>query len=136
MNVQRDSQPTPPTQRVPESEILVFAKTQLTLPDKIDPSDAMNWQHTLYSRLGGGRVPREDDEEKKLVPTVDETVDNIVAMAKVLYGLHIVSIADPKRKARDTCCVRLAGLFHKCSARQCLSSSFLPSFFYLLCENT
>lgn len=70
----------------------MFAKTQLTLPDKTDPSDAMNWQHTLYSRLGGGRVPREDDDEKKLVPTVDETVDNIVAMAKVLYGLHIVSI--------------------------------------------
>ncbi|XP_042892542.1 ryanodine receptor-like isoform X4 [Penaeus japonicus] len=75
--------------KVPESEIVVFAKTQLTLPDKTDPSDAMNWQHTLYSRLGGGRVPREDDDEKKLVPTVDETVDNIVAMAKVLYGLHI-----------------------------------------------
>lgn len=130
VNVRRDSQPAPPMQKVPESEILVFAKTQLTLPDKIDPSDAMNWQHTLYSRLGGGRVPREDDEEKKLVPSVDETVDNIVAMAKVLYGLHIVSIADPKRSPRGTCCVRLAGLFQKCPARQC-SSSWFSSYIFL-----
>lgn len=66
-------------QKVSESEILDFAKAQLTLPDKFDPSDAMNWQHTLYSRLGGGRTPREEDEDKKLVPTVDDTVDRIVA---------------------------------------------------------
>lgn len=83
--------PLPLKQKGSESEILEFAKSQLTLPDKYDPSDAMNWQHTLYSRLGGGRVPREDDEDKKLVPTVDDTVERIVAMAKVLYGLHIVS---------------------------------------------
>ena len=75
-----------------ENEILDFVRTQLTLPDKYDPSDAMNWQHTLYSRLGGGRTPREDEEDKKLVPTVDDTVERIVAMAKVLYGLHIVSL--------------------------------------------
>lgn len=77
-----------------ETEILEFAKTQLTLPDKIDPSDAMNWQHTLYSQLGGGRVPRSDDtDDKKLVPAIDDTVERIVAMAKVLFGLHIVSAA-------------------------------------------
>lgn len=75
-----------------ENEILDFVRTQLTLPDKYDPADAMNWQHTLYSRLGGGRTPREDEEDKKLVPTVDDTVERIVAMAKVLYGLHIVSL--------------------------------------------
>lgn len=80
-------------QKVLETEIRDFAKTQLTLPDKFNPSDSMNWQHTLYSRLGGGRVPREDDDDKKLVPTVDDTVVRIVAMAKVLYGLHIVSLA-------------------------------------------
>ncbi|ROT85518.1 ryanodine receptor [Penaeus vannamei] len=107
--------------KVPESEILVFAKTQLTLPDKIDPSDAMNWQHTLYSRLGGGRVPREDDEEKKLVPSVDETVDNIVAMAKVLYGLHIIdhpqsskevwrSVVSIQRKRAVIACFRQTSL--------------------------
>lgn len=79
-------------QKISESEILDFVKTQLTLPDKFDPSDSMNWQHTLYSRLGGGRTPREEDEDKKLMPTIDNTVDRIVAMAKVLYGLHIVSL--------------------------------------------
>lgn len=84
-----------PEQKVSESEIMDFAKAQLTLPDKFDPSDAMNWQHTLYSRLGGGRAIREEEEDKKLVPTVDNTVDRIVAMAKVLYGLHIVSVLLP-----------------------------------------
>lgn len=79
-------------QKISESDILDFVKAQLTLPDKFDPSDAMNWQHSLYSRLGGGRTPREEDEDKKLVPTVDDTIDRIVAMAKVLYGLHIVSL--------------------------------------------
>ena len=75
-----------------ETEILDFARNHLTLPDKIDPSDAMNWQHTLYSRLGGGRTPRQmGEDEKKLVPAVDDTVERIVAMAKVLFGLHIVS---------------------------------------------
>ena len=80
-------------QKVNENEIHDFAKMQLTLPDKMDPSDAMNWQHTLYSRLGGGRAPREDeDSDKKLVPAIDDTVERIVAMAKVLFGLHIVSL--------------------------------------------
>ena len=76
-----------------ESEIFDYVKTTLTLPDKMDPCDALNWQHTLYSRLGGGRVVviAEDDDSKKLVPTIDDTVERIVAMAKVLHGLHIVS---------------------------------------------
>ena len=82
-----------------EHEILDFAKTQLTLPDKIDPSDAMSWQHHLYSKLGS----------KKPSPTIvtantstkananqqailDELVERILAMAKVLFGLHMVKI--------------------------------------------
>ncbi|KAK3867881.1 hypothetical protein Pcinc_026695, partial [Petrolisthes cinctipes] len=104
-----------------ESEILDFAMTQLTLPNKYDPSDAMNWQHTLYSRLGGGRVPREDEEEKKLVPTVDDTVERIVAMAKVLYGLHIIdhpqtskevwrSVVSIQRKRAVIACFRQTSL--------------------------
>lgn len=65
----------------------------MTLPEKIDPSDAMSWQHTLYSRLGGGRHPRmiEGKGSIKEAPKVDDTVERIVAMAKVLHGLHIVS---------------------------------------------
>ena len=59
----------------------------------MDPCDALNWQHTLYSRLGGGRVVviSEEDDSKKQEPTLDDTVERIVAMAKVLHGLHIVS---------------------------------------------
>lgn len=78
-------------QRTSEQDILEFIKIQLTLPDKIDPSDAMSWQHTLYSRLGGGRVRRlDEDDTKKVISKTDDTADRIVAMAKVLYGLHIV----------------------------------------------
>ncbi|KAK9743810.1 hypothetical protein QE152_g8310 [Popillia japonica] len=35
--------------KMPEYEIIDFAKIQLTLPDKIDPADEMSWQHYLYS---------------------------------------------------------------------------------------
>ncbi|XP_066971314.1 ryanodine receptor isoform X16 [Macrobrachium rosenbergii] len=107
--------------KVNEAEIFDFAKTQLTLPDRIDPSDAMNWQHILYSRLGGGRVPREEDEDKKIVPTVDDTVERIVAMAKVLYGLHIIdhpstmkevwrSVVSMQRKRAILACFRQTSL--------------------------
>lgn len=69
-----------------ECDIHEFAKTQLTLPDKIDPADEMSWQHYLYSQLG------QKKEGEAVVTKVDELVDRIVAMAKVLYGLHMVSI--------------------------------------------
>ena len=69
-----------------EYDIHEFAKTQLTLPDKIDPADEMSWQHYLYSKLG------QKKEGEAAVTKVDELVDRIVAMAKVLYGLHMVSI--------------------------------------------
>lgn len=66
-----------------------FAKTQLTLPDKIDPADEMSWQHYLYSQLGTKKevVVEVKDKEKHL----EELVERIVAMAKVLFGLHMVS---------------------------------------------
>ncbi|KAG8232313.1 hypothetical protein J437_LFUL009412 [Ladona fulva] len=38
--------------KMPEYEIIEFAKMQLTLPDRIDPADEMSWQHYLYSKLG------------------------------------------------------------------------------------
>jgi hypothetical protein len=63
-----------------------FAKIQLTLPDKIDPADEMSWQHYLYSKLG----QKKTDEEGKPMK-IDEIVERIVAMSKVLYGLHMVS---------------------------------------------
>lgn len=78
---------------MPEYDIINFAKTQLTLPDKIDPADEMSWQHYLYSQLGSKKstaIGIIDGTGKNLL---EETVDRIVAMSKVLYGLHMVSFA-------------------------------------------
>jgi len=84
---------------MPESDISDFTKTQLTLPDKIDPSDAMSWQHHLYSKLGNKKPGAEENDLKVKQSNVnmtkqqilDELVDRIVAMAKVLFGLHMVN---------------------------------------------
>lgn len=83
-----------------ETEVIEFANTQLTLPDKLDPADEMSWQHYLYSKLGKVEVSEEIIEKPVTGPTeklktreeiIQETVERIVAMAKVLYGLHMVS---------------------------------------------
>jgi len=75
-------------QKLPENDIVEFAKTQLTLPDKIDPADEMSWQHYLYSQLGTKKelIVEVKDKEKHL----EDLVERIVAMAKVLFGLHMV----------------------------------------------
>lgn len=80
-----------------EPEILDFARTQLTLPDALDPSDAMSWQHHLYSKLGTKKLPTDENDLsnkgaqiKDKQQQLDELVDRIVAMAKVLFGLHMV----------------------------------------------
>jgi ryanodine receptor 2 len=85
-------------QRVPDHEIIEFAKTQLTLPDKIDPSDVMSWQHHLYSKLGSKKphnitavttaTTAKNSANQQAI--LDELVERIVTMAKVLYGLHTV----------------------------------------------
>lgn len=85
---------------MPETDVIEFARTQLTLPDKLDPCDEMSWQHYLYSKLGKSQ-PSEEIVEKPMpgatekIKTKDEiiqeTAERIVAMAKVLYGLHMVS---------------------------------------------
>lgn len=84
-----------------ETDVIEFARTQLTLPDKLDPADEMSWQHYLYSKLG--KKEEEPDDTSEKVPTpitaiekskekiIEETADRIVAMAKVLFGLHMVS---------------------------------------------
>lgn len=85
---------------MPESDVIEFARTQLTLPDKLDPADEMSWQHYLYSKLGKkDPLPEELStekvitDEKKKEKLIEETVERIVAMAKVLFGLHMVRIA-------------------------------------------
>lgn len=84
-----------------ESDVIEFAKTQLTLPDKLDPADEMSWQHYLYSKLGK-KEPTEvimekpstgaAEKVKSKEQIIQETVERIVAMAKVLFGLHMVSL--------------------------------------------
>lgn len=84
-----------------ESEVIEFARTQLTLPDKFDPADEMSWQHYLYSKLGKKELLPEEVPEKVAAGTekkskekiIEETAERIVAMAKVLFGLHMVSMA-------------------------------------------
>jgi ryanodine receptor 2 len=84
---------------MPEYEVLDFARTQLTLPDKLDPADEMSWQHYLYSKLGKKNEATLEDVSEKPASTADkkgeekkieDTVERIVAMAKVLFGLHMV----------------------------------------------
>lgn len=84
---------------MPEYDVVDFARTQLTLPDKLDPADEMSWQHYLYSKLG--KKPEQSIEEvqekaaadkKGEEKKIEDTVERIVAMAKVLFGLHMVTI--------------------------------------------
>lgn len=80
-----------------EIDVIEFARTQLTLPDKFNPADEMSWQHYLYSKLGKKDIVPDDLMDKQAITGTDkkgdkiqDTVDRIVAMAKVLYGLHMV----------------------------------------------
>ncbi|KAG1681767.1 Ryanodine receptor [Nymphon striatum] len=77
--------------RVNEADISDDIKMQLTLPDKIDPSDSMNWQHHLYSKLGSKK-------SSDISIPLDTLVERIIDMAKVLYGLHVAS-NNPSTKA-------------------------------------
>lgn len=84
--------------KMPEYDVIEFARNQLTLPDKLDPSDEMSWQHYLYSKLGKTEEPVDEQALEKVNANANEkgkdktteTVDRIVAMAKVLFGLHMV----------------------------------------------
>lgn len=60
----------------------------------------MSWQHYLYSKLGKKSeksieeaVEKSASEKKNEDKKIEDTVERIVAMAKVLYGLHMVSIS-------------------------------------------
>lgn len=84
---------------MPEYDVVDFARTQLTLPDKLDPADEMSWQHYLYSKLGKKNdqsieevVEKATTDKKGEEKKIEDTVERIVAMAKVLFGLHMVII--------------------------------------------
>ncbi|XP_069698288.1 ryanodine receptor isoform X7 [Periplaneta americana] len=100
--------------KMPESEIMEFANTQLTLPDKIDPADEMSWQHYLYSKLG----QKKTDEEGKPIK-IEDVVERIVAMSKVLYGLHMQA---NKPSPNRSCWKRVLSAARKRAAIACLRS--------------
>ena len=72
-----------------DEDITEFVKNQLILPVKINPDDELSWQHHLYSTLGN-KQPSQVSEMKK--EALDLLVQRIVALGKVLFGLHMVSI--------------------------------------------
>ncbi|CAH0546152.1 unnamed protein product [Brassicogethes aeneus] len=108
--------------KLPEYDIIDFAKTQLTLPDKIDPADEMSWQHYLYSQLGSKKSVSIGAVDGNGKNQLEETVDRIVAMSKVLYGLHMIdhpqqqqkgvyrSVVSTQRKRAVLSCFRQASL--------------------------
>ncbi|XP_064536238.1 ryanodine receptor isoform X15 [Drosophila montana] len=92
--------------KMTEYDVIEFARNQLTLPDKLDPSDEMSWQHYLYSKLGKSEETVDEQALEKVNTNSNEkgkdktteTVDRIVAMAKVLFGLHMATGAKNKTK--------------------------------------
>ncbi len=76
-----------------EEQTSEFVRNQLTLEKELDPSDALSWQHHLYSTLGSKKtVPASEMKPEAL----DLLIRRIVAMGKVLFGLHMVSELFPQ----------------------------------------
>ncbi|KAK4873043.1 hypothetical protein RN001_015072 [Aquatica leii] len=108
--------------KLPEQEIFDFAKIQLTLPDKIDLADEMSWQHYLYSQLGSKKSAVIGNTDGNGKSQLEETVERIVAMSKVLFGLHMIdhpqqqqkgvyrSVVSMQRKRAVLSCFRQASL--------------------------
>ncbi|XP_050555806.1 ryanodine receptor isoform X19 [Spodoptera frugiperda] len=118
--------------KMSEQDVAEFAKTQLTLPDKIDPADEMSWQHYLYSKLGSKsktNITVETAENKAKI--IDDTVERIVAMSKVLFGLHMIdhpqqmsknvyrSVVSIQRKRAVIACFRQTSLHSLPRHRAC-----------------
>ncbi|XP_043197981.1 ryanodine receptor-like isoform X5 [Amphibalanus amphitrite] len=110
---------------IAEYEIIETTKAELTMPDRLDPTDSKSWQHHLYSKLGGGArkaITESDKTISEKAPTVQDIVQRIVDMAKVLYGLHMIdhpqlsrqqvlrSVLSVQRKRAVIQCFRQASL--------------------------
>ncbi|XP_050093132.1 ryanodine receptor isoform X16 [Anopheles aquasalis] len=119
--------------KMPEYEVIEFARTQLTLPDKLDPADEMSWQHYLYSKLGKKEQMVQDTIEKsdkKPENKIEDTVERIVAMAKVLYGLHMAcrpkikglnwtNVLSQARRKMAVACLRAKPMYRLSRHRAC-----------------
>ncbi|KAK8772572.1 hypothetical protein V5799_024182 [Amblyomma americanum] len=95
------------------------AESQL---QEIDPSDAMSWQHYLYSKLGSQRSTPVGHNAVVPIVSQDQLVERIMDMAKVLYGLHVIdhaqgsqkgayrSVVSTQRKRAVIACFRMTSL--------------------------
>ena len=101
-----------------ETDIFDYIKVQLNLPEQIDPSDEMSWQHYLYSKLGSNNQVSDDKQlvvlNNKSIKTLkpedkekmqEKLVIRIIDMAKVLYGLHMIDHPSQKEKGVYRSCV-------------------------------
>lgn len=66
-----------------------FVKAELRLPDQPDPSDKKAWQRKLYIKIGKKPTVVADEFVEEESSTA--VVERILAMSKVLHGLHLVS---------------------------------------------
>ncbi len=86
-------------QKITDEDIYEFVRIQLTLPEELDPSDQLSWQHHLYSTLGSKKsIPAHEMKPEAL----DHLIRRIVAMGKVLFGLHMVGSSRALRSTLHT----------------------------------
>lgn len=73
----------------PREIIEEFVGGELLLPDQPAATDSKAWQRYLYIKIGKKKPAILDDtlEEEKS----SAVIERILAMSKVLYGLHLVS---------------------------------------------
>ena len=55
--------------------------------------DSHQWQKTLYKKIGSRKAGDEASEPSEL--DLQSSVNTVLAMAKVLHGLHLVSATQP-----------------------------------------
>ena len=109
-------------QKLADEQIVEFVKNQLTLPDKLNPADELNWQHHLYSTLGNKKsVPPSEMKKEAL----DLLIDRIVAMGKVLFGLHIID--HPPTDAKDNAFPKVVSIQRKRAVIACFRQTSIYS---------
>ena len=109
-------------QHVLEEEITEFVKNQLTLPGKLDPADELSWQHHLYSTLGNKKFVTASEMKQE---ALDLLVQRIVAMGKVLFGLH--SIDHPSTSSSHGAFPKVVSMQRKRAVIACFRQTSLHS---------
>ncbi|XP_055337214.1 ryanodine receptor-like isoform X3 [Paramacrobiotus metropolitanus] len=113
-----------------------FVKAELMLPDQPDPADRKAWQRKLYIKIGKKQVAKLDDLVEEESSTV--VVERILAMSKVLQGLHLVDhppaitgdtwrkLVSTQRKRAIIACFRMVALYSL--PRHRAINLFLPAY--------